>query len=152
MSEASAAREDANILKIGSLPKARQWLSWVAYHFSELPGRHGWEEASRDAVLGLHHCIAISARRLRGNPIWDFQGSMTDDTVSLEEFATRTLTKFQHLNRKDVPIRFEPLLDCLFGALRQQIRLGREIDTLKKRGKIEVDVFVDTKKESAVEQ
>jgi hypothetical protein len=77
---------------------------------------------------------------------------MTDDTESLEGRAERLLAKFQTINKRDLPIRFAPLVDCLFGALRQQVRLGREIDTLRRAGRIEVDVFVDEANRTAVEQ
>ena len=69
---------------------------------------------------------------------------MTDDTESLEYRAARALKRFElEVNRRDIPERFVPLVDCLLGALRQQIRLGREIDTLRLGGNIRVDVTVD---------
>ena len=68
---------------------------------------------------------------------------MTDDTESLEYRAERLLARFNTINRRDIPTRFEPLVDCLLGALRQQVRLGREIDTLRLGGNIRVDVTVD---------
>jgi len=77
---------------------------------------------------------------------------MTDDTESLEDMAQRYLRRFEQINRRDVPIRFEATLDCLYGALRQQIRLGREIDRMRERGKIECDVFVDDVNRNGVEQ
>lgn len=147
----SAEHLDAQILRQSSLPKARQWLAWLAYHHDHLPGYTGWQRLLRDTLIDLHHQVACCARRLRGNPTWDLQGSMTDDTESLEEQATRNLVRFQGLNRRDVPTRFEPLLDCLFGALRQQVRLGREIDTMRLAGALRVDVQVDTVATTAVE-
>jgi len=148
----SAEHLDARVLAQPSLPKARQWLTWMAYHYSRLPHGDGWQEGTRDALIGLHHCVACAARRLRGNPTWDLQGTMTDDTESLEDMAQRYLRRFEQINRRDVPIRFEATLDCLYGALRQQVRLGREIDTMRRAGKIECDVFVDEVNRTAVEQ
>jgi len=143
---------DRLVLGHGSLPKARQWLQFLAYHHDSLPAHPGWARGVRDVLLELHHSIAISARRLRGNPTWDFQGTMTDDTESLEDRAQLVLRHFDQINRKDVPIRFEKVLDVLYGALRQQIRLAREIDEMRLRGKLDIDVLIDVKNESAIEQ
>ena len=148
----SAAHCDARVLAQSSLPKARQWLRWLQYHHDTLPAHPGWCRGVRDVLLELHHSIAISARRLRGNPIWDFQGTMSDDTEPLEDRAQLVLRHFDQINRKDIPIRFEKVLDCLYGALRQQIRLAREIDLMRLRGKLDIDVLVDVKNESAIEQ
>src|SRR5215468_98622 len=148
----SAAHCDARVLAQSSLPKARQWLRWLEYHHDTLPAHPGWCRGVRDVLLELHHTIAISARRLRGNPIWDFQGTMREDTEPLEDRAQLVLRHFDQINRKDVPIRFEKVLDCLYGALRQQIRLAREIDLMRMRGKLDVDVLIDVKNESAIEQ
>jgi hypothetical protein len=148
----SAEHLDAQILRRPSLPVARQWLAWLRYHEDHLPGYTGWQRLLRDTLIDLHHQIACSARRLRNNPTWDIQGTMTDDTESLEEKATRNLARFNALNRRDVPTRFEQVLDCLFGALRQQVRLGREIDTMRRAGALRVDVQVDTVATTAVEQ
>lgn len=77
---------------------------------------------------------------------------MTDDTESLEGRAQRLLAKFETINKRDLPARFAPLIDCLYGAMRQQVRLGREIDTMRLRGHIDVDVFIDAASRTAVEQ
>ena len=77
---------------------------------------------------------------------------MTDDTDSLEARALHLLATFETINKRDIPERFGQLVDCLFGAIRQQIRLGREIDTMKRRGVLDVDVFVDEARKIAVEQ
>lgn len=81
---------------------------------------------------------------------------MTDDTERLEDHAHRLMTRLEVLRHKDghwmVPERFDQLVTCLYGALRQQIRLAREIDEMRERGKIDVDVLVDVKSESATEQ
>jgi len=77
---------------------------------------------------------------------------MSDDTEPLEDRAQLVLRHFDQINRKDIPIRFEKVLDCLYGALRQQIRLAREIDLMRLRGKLDIDVLVDVKNESAIEQ
>src|SRR5215475_9566999 len=143
---------DRLVLNQPSLPKARQWLEWLRYHYPRLPADTGWKCAARDALLALHHAIALSARRLRGNPIWDFQGTMTEDTASLEDFARRALRIYEQINQKDVPERFAAVMDCLYGALRQQVRLGREIDLMRRMGHLDVDVLVDTKNEVATEQ
>lgn len=147
-----AAQLDRRVLRQPSLPKARQWLAWVAYHEAHLPAATGWQRGLRDICIALHHQIASAARRLRGNPTWDLQGTMTEDTERLETRAQRLLTTFETINRRDVPTRFEPLLDCLYGALRQQVRLGREIDTMQRAGQLAVDVQVDAVNQTAVEQ
>ena len=148
----SAAHCDAQVLAQPSLPKARQWLEWLAYHQSDLPAHPGWARGVRDTLLGLHHTVATAARRLRKNPTWDFQGTMTDDTESLEDRAHLVLRQFEQINRKDVPLRFAKVLDCLYGALRQQIRLAREIDRMRQRGLIECDVYFSEKSGVAEEQ
>jgi len=77
---------------------------------------------------------------------------MTEDTASLEDFARRALRIYEQINQKDVPERFAAVMDCLYGALRQQVRLGREIDLMRRMGHLDVDVLVDTKNEVATEQ
>ena len=155
----TAAQCDARILAQPSLPKARQWLTWVAYHFAELPQGDGWQCGLRDTLLGLHHQIAISARRLRGNPIWDFQGTMTDDTEPLEPGAVRLCGLFEaNYPRtpdgrwKNTPDRYQRMMDCFYGALRQQVRLAREIDCMREAGSITVDVMLDQKTVTLTEQ
>jgi hypothetical protein len=148
----SAAHCDRLVQNQPSLPKALQWLQWLRYHYDTLPAHPGWVRGVRDTLAGLHHTIAISARRLRGNPIWDVQGTMIEDTAPLEDVARHALAVFEQINRKDVPPRFDKVLDCLFGALRQQIRLAREIDRMRLMGQLEVDVLVDIKSETATEQ
>ena len=68
---------------------------------------------------------------------------MTDDTESLEARGERLMRRFDSINARDIPERFGPLVDCLLGVIRQQIRLGREIDTLRLTGALRVDVTVD---------
>jgi hypothetical protein len=148
----SAEHCDRLVLNQASLPKARQWLEWLTYHYDRLPAAAGWQRGLRDTLLELHHCVAISARRLRGNPIWDFQGTMTTDTEPLETMAHRALARFESINRKDVPERFADLMLCLYGALRQQIRLAREIDLMREMGHINVDVLLDQKTVTLTEQ
>jgi hypothetical protein len=150
---------DRLVLNQASLPKARQWTQWLAYHRDALPADHGWEEWFRDTLLAWHHAIAVSARRLRGNPIWDFQGTMTDDTERLEPAAIRLCQQLEHYFPRNVdgrwkstPDRYQRLMDCVHGALRQQVRLAREIDQMRERGRIDVDVLVDVKSEIATEQ
>jgi hypothetical protein len=69
---------------------------------------------------------------------------MTEDTERLEDQACRWLRNARALlDRRDVPAKFMPLLTVLEGACRQQVRLAREIDTLRARGELSVDVTVD---------
>jgi hypothetical protein len=138
-----ASERHARALRQPALPKARQWLQWLAYHEAALPTGAGWIDCLRDTAIALHHQIASAARRLRGNPLWDLQGTMTEDTERLAERAVRLLRRVEALDRRDIPERFAPLLDCLIGACRQQVRLGREIDLLRERGALSVDVTVD---------
>jgi hypothetical protein len=142
---------DRLVLHQAALPKAAQWLAWLRYHVDSMPAHPGWARGVRDTLACLHHTIAIAARRLRQNPIWDFQGTLVEDTAPLEDFAQQALAVFASINRKDVPQRFEKVLDCLYGALRQQVRLAREIDTMRRAGLLEVDVLVDRKNETATE-
>lgn len=146
---------DSLVLKQPSLPKARQWLQWLDYHLPDLPQHDGWERCVRDTLVALHHAVACSARRLRGNPTWDLQGTMTDDTEPLEDAAQRLTRRLEFLKRNgmwQVPERFERAMDCLYGACRQQIRLAREIDQMRAAGKLEVDVQVDLSNQTALEQ
>src|SRR5262245_2905030 len=53
-----------NSIRGPALPKARQWLVWLAYHAERLPAEHGWPAACRDVLVGLHHGVATAARRL----------------------------------------------------------------------------------------
>jgi hypothetical protein len=147
-----AARLDAQILAQPSFPKAKQWLAWIQYHQAAFPRGAGWLDCLADVFVELHHLIATSARRIRGNPTWDLQGTMTDDTEPLEDRAHRLLRKVEAINRRDVPTRFEPMLDCLFGAVRQQVRLGREIDQMRAKGELRINVLVDQKSGTVVEQ
>jgi len=84
---------------------------------------------------------------------------MREDTAPLEpdaERICRTLEAFYPRNRdgrwQGCPDHFQKAMDCLYGGLRQQVRLAREIDLMRAEGKLEVDVLVDVKNEAAVEQ
>jgi hypothetical protein len=77
---------------------------------------------------------------------------MTTDTERLEDRAQRALQRFESINPKDVPERFADLMLCLYGALRQQIRLAREIDLMCEMGHINVDVLLDQKTVTLTEQ
>jgi hypothetical protein len=135
-----------------SLPKARQWLVWLAYNVAALPGDHGWTALCRDTVIGLHHQIVTTARRLRGNPVWDMQGTMTADTERLEVTATRLARQAgQLVLRPDIPDRFRSLVELLEGACKQQVRLAREVDVLQEGGAIQVDVSYDQSAHRLVE-
>jgi hypothetical protein len=143
---------DQRVLNQAALPKAKQWLEWVKYHHDHLPAFTGWQRGLRDVAVELHHHIASSARRLRRNPTWDISGTMVEDTEPLEDRALRLLAKFNSINRRDVPTRFDPLVDCIFGAIRQQVRLGREIDTMQRAGALNIEVQVDQVNTAVVEQ
>jgi len=134
-----------------ALPKARQWLQWLAYHERTLPGGDGYVRCIRDTIIGLHHEITCAARRLRGNPTWDIQGTMTDDTVTLQGSARHLLAQLTSVDRRDIPARFLPLVECLEGAVKQQIRLAREIDCLQSGGAIQVDVSADASARRLIE-
>ena len=128
----------------GALPKARQWLEWLAWHLAELPADHGWIAQYRDTLLELHHAIVTAARRLRGNPCWDLQGSMTDDTGRLEPKADALAHRATQLRlRPDIPERFRLLVDVLEGACKQHVRLAREIDTLRAGHALEIELTTD---------
>jgi len=143
---------DRLVLNQASLPKARQWLQWLRYHEEHLPQAHGWQRGLSDCAILLHHAIAISARRLRGNPGWDYQGTMTTDTEALETIARRAVTVYESLDQRDFPERFRMLALCLYGGLRQMVRLAREIDEMRAQGQLDVDVLIDVKSETAIEQ
>jgi len=148
----SAEYLDRLVLNQPSLPKARQWLQWLDYHMSHLPSAAGWQRGLSDSTIFLHHSVAIAARRLRGNPIWDYQGTMTTDTEPLEAIAMRALKLYEGLDQRDFPERFRTLALCLYGALRQQVRLAREIDLMREQGHINVDVLLDQKAVTLIEQ
>jgi len=127
-------------------------MVWLGYHFPELPAGHGWEQLARDTTIGLHHALVSSARRLRGNPTWDIQGTMTGDTERLEDQAIRwARLAGQLVLRPDIPERFRPLTELLEGACKQMVRLAREIDLLQLGGAIQVDVSVDKHAQQLVE-
>ena len=134
----SAATCDARVLAQPSLPKARQWLVWLRYHYAELPAHPGWARGLRDTLLGLHYTVAIAARRLRKNPTWDFQGTMIDDT-SLRGGGTRG-PELRMINQKHVPTSSGRSSRAVRG-LRQQTRLAREIDAMRRQGRA-CDVYV----------
>lgn len=135
-----------------SLPKARQWVQWLIYHVDELPADHGWVCLYRDTLIGLHHTIVSAARRLRGNPTWDIQGSMTGDTERLEDGALRWARNASQLVlRPDLPERFLPMAKLLEGACNQQVRLAREIDRMRLAGEIQVDVTYDRHAQQLIE-
>lgn len=150
--EAAGVVSDVVRVRGASLPKARQWLVWLAYHVAELPAAHGWQALTRDTLIGLHHAIVSTARRLRGNPTWDLQGTMTGDTERLEDQAQRLVRLAgQLVLRPDIPDRFRSLVQLLEGACRQQVRLAREVDLLQAGGAIQVDVSIDRAARSLVE-
>jgi hypothetical protein len=108
--------------------------------------------AVRDTLLGLHHAVATAARRLRGNPTWDLQGTMTEDTLPLEDEAVRWVSLAESvLARPDFPERLKPFAEVLEGACRQQARLAREIDRMQRRGELVVDVTYDRTARQLVE-
>jgi len=82
---------------------------------------------------------------------------MNQDTERLEDQAMRVVKLVDHLRLTPgspiwlVPERFQKVMDCLYGAVRQQVRLAREIDQMRERGQIECDVFVDEVNRTAVE-
>jgi hypothetical protein len=135
-----------------ALPKARQWLQWLAYADDTLPREHGWPAAVRDTLVGLHHGVATAARRLRGNPTWDLQGTMTEDTLPLADEAVRWVSLAESvLARPDFPERLRPFAEVLEGACRQQVRLAREIDRMQRAGELVVAVDYDRAAERLVE-
>jgi len=135
-----------------ALPKARQWVQWLLYHVDELPHDHGWILLYRDTLIGLHHAIACGARRLRGNPTWDLQGTMTDDTARLEDEALRWARNAAALgSRSDIPERFGPMIELLHGACIQQVRLAKEIDRMRLAGELQIDVTMDRAAQQLVE-
>ena len=148
----SAEYLDRLVLNQASLPKARQWMEWLRYHTDTLPSSTGWQRGLSDSAILLHHSIAISARRLRGNPIWDYQGTMSEDSQRLEEIARLAVKNYEAIDQRDIPERFQKLALCIFGALRQQVRLAREIDEMRDAGRINVDVLLDQKEVTLVEQ
>ena len=77
---------------------------------------------------------------------------MTTDSEKLEDVAYRLLRKFEAINDKDIPERFADLKLCLYGAIRQQIRLAREIDEMREAGRLQVDVLLDQKNVVLTEQ
>ena len=138
--EANSARR----VRGGALPKARQWCEWLAYHGAALPADHGWIQQTRDTLLELHHAIVTAARRLRGNPCWDLQGTMTDDTERLAIRADALAQRAAALKRRpDIPARFQPLLDVLEGACRQHVRLAREIDAVRAGHALAIELTTD---------
>ena len=126
-----------------SLPKCREWDAWLRYHLDTLPNDTGLERLLRDTLIVVHHNVANCARRLRGNPGWDIQGSMRDDTIRLEDEARENLAHWKNHRPKYAPAKLEKLFDCLEGALAQQVRLAREIDELQTTGKIDLAVTTD---------
>jgi hypothetical protein len=152
MEEAVEGVSERLRIRGASLPKARQWLVWLAYHFPELPADHGWAALARDTLIGLHHAIVTTARRLRGNPTWDLQGTMTADTERLEDQAERLARQAAQLVlRPDIPDHFRPLVQLLEGACKQHVRLAREVDLLEQGGAIQVDVSLDPSARTLVE-
>jgi hypothetical protein len=124
----------------------------LLYHVDDLPHDHGWVLLYRDTLIGLHHALVSAARRLRGNPTWDIQGTMTDDTERLEDGAMRWARNASALLlRPDVPERFRPMLQLLEGACNQQVRLAREIDRMRRNGEIQVDVTYDRYAQQLIE-
>ena len=151
--EGNAEEREAKQLRRPSLPKAKQWLQFLEHHQERMPlDGIGWLALARDAVVELHLLAAVAARRLRGNPGWDMQGTMTQDTEKLEYQARKLLTKVEAINKKDVPARLEFLFDSLIGAVKNQIRLSREIDKMKAEGELVVDVTIDRPARQLVEE
>ena len=139
-------------IKGTSLPKARQWVQWLLWHVDELPHDHGWILLYRDTLIGLHHAIVCAARRLRKNPTWDLQGTMTDDTERLEDGALRWVRNAAALgSRDDIPERFRSFVTVLQGACNQQVRLAKEIDRMQRMGELQVDVTLDRAAQQLVE-
>lgn len=127
-----------------SLAKCRQWEVWLNHNLASLPADTGLVHLIRDTLIVLHHNATNCARRLRGNPGWDIQGTMRDDTVRLEDEARENLAHFKnHHRREEIPVKLAPLVDLLEGALNAQIRLAREIDEIRETGALELEVTTD---------
>ena len=142
----------ANQLTRPALLKARQWLEFIEHNQRFMPHDGiGWLAAIRDSVVELHLLAVTGARRLRKNPSWDLQGTMTQDTEKLEDQARRLLVRVESIDKKDVPVRLEFLLDSLVGAVKNQVRLAREIDRMQAEGEIWCDVTIDRPAQQLVE-
>ena len=145
------AREAAQ-LRRPALLKARQWLEFLEEHAEKMPRDGvGWLAAIRDSVVELHLLAVTGARRLRKNPEWDIQGTMAQNTEKLEDQARRLLVRVESIDKKDVPVRLEFLLDSLVGAVKNQVRLAREIDRMQAEGEIWCDVTIDRPAQRLVE-
>ena len=149
---ARAEQRLANQLKRPALLKARQWLEFLQEHAEKMPRDGvGWLAAIRDSVVELHLLAVTGARRLRKNPEWDIQGTMAQDTEKLEDQARRLLARVEAIPEKDVPARLEFLWDSLKGAVKNQVRLAREIDIMQAEGEIWCDVTIDRPAQQLVE-
>ena len=145
------AREAAQ-LRRPALLKARQWLEFLDVNAHKMPKDGiGWLAQIRDAVVESNLLVVIAARRLRKNPEWDIQGTMVQDTEKLEDQARRLLAKVEAIPEKDIPVRLEFLWDSLKGAVKNQVRLAREIDKMQAEGEIWCDVTIDRPAQRLVE-
>ena len=145
------AREAAQ-LRRPALLKARQWLEFLDVNAHKMPKDGiGWLAQIRDAVVESNLLVVIAARRLRKNPEWDIQGTMVQDTEKLEDQARRLLARVEAIPEKDVPVRLEFLWDSLKGAVKNQVRLAREIDKMQAEGDIWCDVTYERNSKRLVE-
>lgn len=150
--QGNAEVREAKQLLRPSLPKCGQWLTFIREKAHKMPKDGiGWISLMRDGTIELHLLALIAARRLRGNPEWDIQGTMTQDTERLETQARRLLAKVESIDDKDIPVRLEHLWDTFKGAIKNQVRLAREIDKMQLSGQLFVDVTIDRPAQQLVE-
>jgi hypothetical protein len=111
------------------------------------------ERLIRDTFICSMHLILNCARRLRKNPGWDMQGTMTDDTVNLFHQACEVRdTWLKNAPAKESrPVRLIELYDLADGIVNQGVRLSREIMLMQHAGAIEVDVTVDRATQRIIE-
>lgn len=128
-----------------SLVSARQWMEWLEYWLPRIHDDERWVAFLVQSTINYHQMWIVFARRVRHNPNWDAGGGTVEDWVSCEKAAEERLHWFNSNKPSTVGTALVPrwanmLFDAVEGGLKTGVRLGREIDEIRRKGHLLVNV------------
>ncbi len=127
---------------LNALLKAREWTTWLEAHLSDLADSEPAIRFVVEATLKLHQAHVRHARVLRMNPTWDVQGSTPFEDRPVVPLAQELLAWFEQNQPSQflLPDWGRFLLTALHGSFKQHLRQARELDQLRRRSYVLVNV------------